>query len=74
MKIEMVVGLSIRALSRLPRFTTPAFDRPEERIGEGIRGFDIKGNHDGWKGQTTRLYRYYLYLAFFEDEKGIGGG
>ena len=44
MKIEMAVGLSIKASSRLPRFTTPAFDGPEERIGEGTREFDIKGD------------------------------
>jgi hypothetical protein len=42
--MEMAVGLSVKALSRLPHLTTPAFNGPEERIGEETREFDIGGN------------------------------
>ena len=31
------------------RFTTPAFDGLEERIGEGTWEFDIRGNHNDGK-------------------------
>ena len=47
MKTEITVALIKEESKRRPRFTTPVFNKPEERIGEETREFDIKGDYNG---------------------------
>ena len=47
----MVVAFRKEMLAGQTRFATPAFDRPEERISEETREFDIRGNHNTWEDQ-----------------------
>ena len=70
----MAVALRKEAsLARL-RFTTPAFDGPEERISEDTRKFDIRGNHNKWETKDNRATSVLFIPNHLRGQKRIRGG
>ena len=69
-KIEIIVALRNEILVVRPYFITPVFDRPEERIREGMLEFDIRGNYKRRRDLKRPSDNHTLiYLAFFKDEE-----
>ena len=72
----MAVALRSEVLVVRPRFTTPAFDGPEERIREDVPEFDIKGNYEGGRNQEQSNGDYTrIYIpSRLRGRRRIGGG
>ena len=67
----MVVALRSKISVVRLRFTTPAFNRPKERINEDALEFGIGGNYERRRNlEQPNNNHTLIYSASFEDEEG----